>query len=117
MTPHLILCYNSCMKKFKSESLELFGAYDSYKLEDLVNLLTEAIQELPEDQRESARFEVVKEPEPYSDYDRVSFQLQYQRLETDEEEQAREAQEAQWAEQREQAQRAEFERLKKLFGE
>lgn len=101
------------MKKSKFEQYTLFSQYEAYTLDELVALVTESVQQLPEDQRKSARFCVAWLPD--SELGASCFRLQYERLETDEEERAREASEALFASRQRERDAHEYERLKKIF--
>ena len=105
------------MKKLIQDTTEVFGRYDGGSLQDVIDCMTYCVNNLPEDQRASARFVVDSKNYDYDDNDYPTFVMSWQRPETDAEEQKRKAQEAVYKEQQAARDRAEFERLKKQFGQ
>jgi hypothetical protein len=93
---------------------------DSYfdgprSLSETMKWLQDCIDELPAEYRESVTFTLELDSPPYSDNEYPKLMMQYNRIETDEEEQARQSREKATQDRLEQRDRLEYERLQKKF--
>ena len=91
---------------------------DSPKTRDqMIAMMDAEIEDLPEDQRASATFDINEYSYAYSDISHYALFIRWQRPETDEEETKREVGEASWKKVHHERDLADFQRLKKQFGE
>lgn len=103
-------------KKLVADYRRILGEYDRDTLPQLVARLQEEIDQLSADQRETATFDIKSIFEDrWDDSPTIGMYVNFQRLETDFEEQKRVASEAEYAARQAVADKATYERLKKQF--
>lgn len=102
-------------RKIVTEQNDLFGSYEHFSRDELINLIDRETNKVPEEYRSTVKFLIDTGSDMCSDTSYPKFFISYSRLETDKEFETRVASDAAFAKHREEQDRKTYERLKKQF--
>lgn len=104
------------MKKIMlTQQNDLFGSYEHFSRDELINLIDQEIAKVPEEYRNTVKFSIDTVTAPYDDDAQPKFFIQFARPETDEEFEIRTANEKNHAKLKEEYDRKLYAKLKKQF--
>jgi hypothetical protein len=102
-------------RKIITRQNDLFGSYEHFSRDELINLIDREIAKVPEEYKHTVKFAIDTSSEPYDDDAQPKFFIQFARPETDEEFEIRTANEKNHAKLKEEHDRKLYAKLKKQF--
>lgn len=107
--------YTPTPRKNTNKQVEMFGRFDSFTREQLIQELDSNLKLLSPEEAKTATFCIEEIHEEYNPEPRIKFVMEYKTLENDKEYQNRITQEKQYFEQANKQERATYEALRKKF--